>query len=37
MYFDSFLVRGISLHAAQLFVIVIEGILHKGVGNLTSL
>ena len=35
MYFDWFLVRGISLPAAQLFVIVIESILWRGVGNLT--
>ena len=36
MYFDWLLVRGISLFAAQLFVIAIENILRGGVGNLTS-
>ena len=36
MYFDWFLVRGIPLPAAQLFVIAIESILRRGVGNLTS-
>ena len=35
MYFDWFLVRDISLPAAQLFVIAIEIILGRGVGNLT--
>ena len=36
MYFDWLLVRGMSLPAAQLFVIAIENILREGVGNLTS-
>ena len=36
MYFDWLLVRGISLSAAQLFVIDIESILRRGVRNLTS-
>ena len=35
IYFDWFLVRGISLSAAQLFVIAIENILRGCVGNLT--
>ena len=34
--FDWFLVRDISLPAAQLFVIAIENILRRGVGNLTT-
>ena len=34
---DCFLVRGISLPVAQLFVIAIENILRGCVGNLTSL
>jgi len=36
MCFDWLLLRGISLTAAQLFVIAIESILRRGVGNLTS-
>ena len=35
MYFDSFLVCGISLPVAQLFVNAIENIHRRGVGNLT--
>ena len=37
MYFDWLLVRGISLPAAQLFVIAIENILRGSVGNLTGI
>ena len=35
IYFDWFLVCGISLSAAQLFVIAIESILQRGAGNPT--